>query len=232
MLLIGTACSSNDTDESSSKQETLEPIEVEIHTKPDTLEAGKEITIEAKVTQENKAVEDADEVLFEVWQDGDDNHEKIEGKHQGDGVYSIKQTFKEDGIYYVIAHVTARNMHNMPKKELVVGHVSHDPHDHHGSGKNGLVLHIQLDKSIRAGEETTLTAHVMKDDKALEKATVSFEVWKKGEKEKRTIEAKEGKPGEYQAKTTFSSKGEYVVKLQMKKGELQEESGEEIAKVE
>lgn len=42
------------------------------------------------------------------------------GKHQGEGVFSITKTFQEVGDYTVIAHVTARDMHNMPKKEFIV----------------------------------------------------------------------------------------------------------------
>lgn len=224
VILVGTACTAKE-DNNTSSQEAPQPIEVEILT-PDTLEAGKEITIEAKVTQGKEAVEDADEVLFELWKDGDENHDEIEGTHQGEGIYSIKQTFPEDGVYYVIAHVTARNMHNMPKKELIVGDVSHG---HHHGDNEGLVLHIQLEKEIRVNEETTLTAHVMEEGKPLEKATVKFEVWKKNEKGKHNfLEAKEGQPGEYQTKTTFSSKGEYVVKLHMEKGKLHEHSEETI----
>ncbi|WP_156509930.1 hypothetical protein [Rossellomorea aquimaris] len=42
----------------------------------------------------------------------------------GNGIYTIKKTFKEEGIYYVQTHVTARDMHVMPKKQFVVGEVS------------------------------------------------------------------------------------------------------------
>jgi predicted transcriptional regulator YdeE len=76
--------------------------------------------IEAHVTQGDEKVEDAKKVEFELWKSDQESHEKVLGKHQGNGFYSISQTFQEDGEYTVIAHVTARDMHNMPKKEFSV----------------------------------------------------------------------------------------------------------------
>jgi len=78
------------------------------------------VQINEKVTQGDEKVEDAKKVEFELWKSDQESHEKVLGKHQGNGVYSISQTFQEDGEYTVIAHVTARDMHNMPKKEFSV----------------------------------------------------------------------------------------------------------------
>ena len=50
--------------------------------------------------------------------------EMIKATHEKDGVYSIRKTFKEAGIYYVQTHVTARDMHVMPKKQFLVGNIS------------------------------------------------------------------------------------------------------------
>lgn len=47
-------------------------------------------------------------------------HEKVLGEHLGNGVYVVTTTFQEAGNYFVIAHVTARDMHNMPKMEFTV----------------------------------------------------------------------------------------------------------------
>ena len=76
--------------------------------------------IEAVVTQGKENVEDANKVEFEIRKSGQETNEKIIGKHQGNGIYSINKTFQEAGDYSIIAHVTARDMHNMPKKEFTV----------------------------------------------------------------------------------------------------------------
>ncbi|GMB08691.1 YtkA-like protein [Thermolongibacillus altinsuensis] len=81
---------------------------------------NKEVEIACLVTYGNEKVTDADEVKFEVWKNGTENHEMIEGKHAGGGKYVIRKTFTEAGTYSIVAHVTARSMHNMPKVEVTV----------------------------------------------------------------------------------------------------------------
>jgi hypothetical protein len=120
IAVIFAACS-NKGNESHSGDEVPEMVDVQINIGSENLQPGKEAVIQAVVTQGEEKVEDADEVLFEVWRDGQEEHEELEGQHEGDGVYSISQSFEKPGIYYVIAHVTARDMHTMPKKEFVVG---------------------------------------------------------------------------------------------------------------
>ena len=72
--------------------------------------------------QGNEPVHDAQEVQFEVWKENQKKmSEKIAAKLEKDGIYTAKKQFQEDGIYYVQAHVTARGMHVMPVKKLVVG---------------------------------------------------------------------------------------------------------------
>jgi hypothetical protein len=106
-----------------SKDEKLDElpefVEVVIKT-PETINVNEEVVIEALVTQGDEKVEDAEKVEFELWKSDQETHEKILGEHQGNGIYTIKKTFQEAGDYFVIAHVTARDMHNMPKKEFRV----------------------------------------------------------------------------------------------------------------
>ncbi|MFK9092970.1 FixH family protein [Bacillus salipaludis] len=105
-----------------------EMIDVVLSIKPSTGELNKPITFEAKVTQGNENVNDADDVIFEIWRAKDEKHEKIEIKHAENGVYRLEKTFQQEGTYYIISHVTARDMHNMPKKEFIVGTPS-EPED-------------------------------------------------------------------------------------------------------
>jgi hypothetical protein len=117
LVLVG--CSNKTTED----LEVPELIEVAVETTPATLTVNESIRIEAKVTQGKEVVKDADEMKFEIWKDGqaDDQHEKISGRLDKEkGVYYAEKVFGEPGKYNVIAHVTARDMHNMPKAQLEV----------------------------------------------------------------------------------------------------------------
>lgn len=114
ILFILAGCSK---DEKSIEVPAL--LEVEINT-PETINVNQEVVIEAFVKQGDENVEDAKKVELEIQKSGQETSEKLLGKHKGNGIYSITKTFKEVGDYSVIAHVTARDMHNMPKKEITV----------------------------------------------------------------------------------------------------------------
>ncbi|PFP26889.1 hypothetical protein COJ96_17130 [Bacillus sp. AFS073361] len=109
-------------------------VDVDLSIKPNPGELGKPVTFEAKVTQGKDQVEDA-EVIFEIWRAKNDNHEKVEIKHSKNGIYRLEKSFNQEGTYYIISHVTARDMHNMPKKEFVVGTPS-EPED--ANAKNSM----------------------------------------------------------------------------------------------
>ena len=84
--------------------------------------AGEQVELSAQVKQGNEYVNDADEVIFEVWESGlREQAIKLDGKLKKDGTYAVHHTFDHDGVYYMFAHTTARNMHVMPKMKLIVG---------------------------------------------------------------------------------------------------------------
>ncbi|MCQ6560231.1 FixH family protein [Paenibacillus mendelii] len=116
-LLLITACSNS----SSDNAEGSKLIQVEVKPVQETLQPGRAILIDAHVTQGSENVTDAQEVKFEIWKKDEEQHKTITAAHWQDGVYRIKTIFPGDGTYYVIAHVTARDMHVMPQKELIVG---------------------------------------------------------------------------------------------------------------
>jgi hypothetical protein len=120
LLLFGmlTGCS-NQSDTTPGKEPQM--VDVAIKFVPEKINPNEEAKIEAVVTQGKDKVSDANEVKFEIWKTGQDQHEMIEGKNEGKGVYSVKKTFSESGNYFVTAHVTARNLHTMPNKEFTVG---------------------------------------------------------------------------------------------------------------
>jgi hypothetical protein len=108
---------------------------VELSTKPETGKVNQPLTFEAKVTQGNEKVNDADEVLFEIWRSKDVKHEQITVTHPKNGIYRLEKSFQQEGTYYIVSHVTARGMHNMPKKEFIVGTPS-EPED--SNSKNSM----------------------------------------------------------------------------------------------
>lgn len=126
-LLIVSACG-NKEDQDQADTELPEFVEVKLTVTPEHGQANEPIVFEAKVTQGEENVEDADEVKFEIWRAKDENHEKVTVKHAEDGIYRLEKSFSQEGTYYIISHVTARDMHNMPKKEFVIGTAS-EPED-------------------------------------------------------------------------------------------------------
>ncbi|MGI2329415.1 FixH family protein [Planococcus sp. YIM B11945] len=123
MLLLG-ACG---TDEPASSGAGTMPEEVKVSFNTEqTAEAIQPVVLSVTVTQGEEAVEDADEVVFEVWQSGHREHsEMITAEHTEKGIYEAVTEFDEDGLYFVQAHTTARRLHAMPKQEITVG--SPDP---------------------------------------------------------------------------------------------------------
>jgi hypothetical protein len=119
LILLSALASCNTNKNSSSGEPKM--LDVNLSVKPDTGKVGEPITFEAKVTQGNENVNDADDVVFEIWRSKDPNHEKTTIRHPKKGIYQLQKSFQQEGTYYIISHVTARGMHNMPKKEFVVG---------------------------------------------------------------------------------------------------------------
>ncbi|ALS74579.1 MULTISPECIES: FixH family protein [Planococcus] len=119
LVLLLAACGEEDS--SAGAGELPQEVEVEFNTQ-ETADPGEEMLLSATVTQGTEAVEDADEVVFEVWQSGArDNSEMLEASHTQDGVYEYAWTAGEEGLYFIQAHTTARRMHVMPKMELTIG---------------------------------------------------------------------------------------------------------------
>lgn len=110
---------SNQSDTTSGKEPQM--VEVSIKFVPEKIKPNEKEKIEAIVTQGKDKVSDANEVKFEIWKTGQDQHEMLEARNEGKGVYSINKTFPDNGQYFVTAHVTARSMHTMPNQGFTVG---------------------------------------------------------------------------------------------------------------
>lgn len=121
-------------------------LDVQLTITPEKAEVNKKIQFEAKVTYGPEEVEDADEVKFEVWRANAEEHEKIVVKHSEKGIYKLEKSFAEEGTYYIIAHVTARSMHNMPKEEFVVGTPSEPEKQDHSDSNDTNMEESEHDK--------------------------------------------------------------------------------------
>ncbi|MCD5324284.1 MULTISPECIES: FixH family protein [Pontibacillus] len=246
MLLAACGSQSNESDDSqsaSNEEEEVKMLNVDLTSNPESesIEPGEPFTIQAAVTYGEEEVNDANEVKFEFWKKGEE-HEKVDGEFTENGIYTLEKTVEEPGIYYVISHVTARGMHNMPQIKLVVGDVdqegaeetsedehshSEDGHDEDGHGDStehahgtNIMAHIMLPENVKSGEEVTLTGHLQHDEAPFKGAEVQFEIWKDGTDKHNYVEATEPKDGEYQATYTFDEAANYHVKLHFKKEDL------------
>lgn len=236
VMLLG-ACGN---DEGSNQDDEIPALlEVELNLPAENLEVGAELNLEAYVSQGGEAVEDANEVKFEVLNKGDTESEMLEAEHQGKGIYTANKKFDAEGIYSVTAHVTARNMHNMPKKELVVGNptepeVDHEEEAHshdetadsdshgHVHGEPVVMVELQSGFDMVAKESTDLSVLITEKEEPLTAATIRFEIWKEGQEQHEFIDATEAGDGVYQADKTFESAGNHLINVHINKGELHE----------
>ena len=210
------ACGQNEENNSNDTEnnQTSEPVALKVALDtPETANKGEELTLTASVTQGEEAVDDADEVIFEIWKEGDkDNSEMLEATHEGDGTYSVTKTFEQDGTYFVQSHVTARDLHTMPKNKLTVGseEAEKEEHAHHA---DAVSFHLMKPDTMKVNEEVSLVAHLQKEGEPLSGAFVRFEISKAGEKNAQWIETEETKDGEYKGTTTFEEPGKYTVTI-------------------
>lgn len=66
---------------------------------------------------------DVDDVKFEIWKDGDEKYEMLDGKYKGKGVYVVEKIFEMDGVYYIIVYINVCEMYVMLEVKVVVGNV-------------------------------------------------------------------------------------------------------------
>lgn len=94
---------------------------VEILT-PTEVNPNETVSLEVRVTQGEKVVNDVDSLQFEIWESGmRDEGQMLDGKFTKDGIYVADVTFDHDGVYYMFAHTNVRGIHAMPKQKITVG---------------------------------------------------------------------------------------------------------------
>ncbi|WP_110928951.1 FixH family protein [Bacillus massiliglaciei] len=222
LSIILTGCKG--TEEQPEGQEVnsqvAEPMKAEIRYKGEAVE-GKELIIETSVTQGEKPVDRADEVLFEIRKSGSDQREMIGAKYTENGSYQIMHAFPESGDYFVIAHVTAKGLHVMPEKKIKIISTEHSAETMQHPSTDFSVEFLKSDTES-GNKKMKLEARLLLDGKPLSDANVSFEVWKDGSEDSRFIRAAEEEQGRYANLVTFDEKGTYKVQVHVEQGELHE----------
>lgn len=113
------ACGQNETkQENSGESAEVHPLEVNLKV-PDHANIHEKVSLTAEVSYGGEAVEDADEVKFEIWKEGEKEESKmIEAKHEKDGQYTIEHTFDENGVF-LFNHTLRRKISIIcPKNKL------------------------------------------------------------------------------------------------------------------
>ncbi|MFD0770808.1 FixH family protein [Bacillus sp. CGMCC 1.60114] len=227
ITMLALAGCNTKSDETTKKNKSLEEVKVEIKTNPETLKPNEKAEVQATVTQGKEKVTDAD-VKFEIWKDGEEKKEMLDAKHKGNGVYTIDKTFPSEGVYHIIAHTNARDMHVMPEVKVAVGNAKVENAKTETDGHHGdTMIHLMAD-GVKANTESTLKAHVQQKEAALTGAEVQLEIWKDGAEKHEFIPAKEGNKGEYTSTYTFKEAGTYNVKVHVRKGDLHDHKEEKV----
>ncbi|WJY27900.1 FixH family protein [Sporosarcina trichiuri] len=218
LMLAGCGQDNGDTAaETDTEDVEIVPISVDL-TVPGTGTAGEPVALKAAVTQGEEKVSDADEVVYEIWEEGKkDDSRMVEAEQTGDGVYEAETEFDADGLYHVQVHVTARDMHTMPMKDITIGegaavdegHASAhgEGHEHHHTAP-GFSMHFMEPDHAAAGTPAAMMVHLQQDNQPLEHARVRLEIIENGKTDAaQWVKLEEGKAGEYAGDVTFDAAG-------------------------
>jgi hypothetical protein len=233
--LIVSACGDGNENNASDQDEKLEPIQVNLDV-PEKSDKGEKVVFSTVVTHGEEKVEDASEVKYEVWKEGQkEKSEMIEAKNEKNGIYEAEKTFEEDGLYTVQVHVTARDMHTMPKAEIQIGEAESHGHseesngDHDGHEESSVSIHLVKADSIKANQETEMKVHVKHEETELEEAEVRLEIFKEGQEKHDWVDLKEAGAGGYETNYAFHESGTYNVQVHVTKGsDIHEHTMEKI----
>jgi hypothetical protein len=223
-MVFISACGGNDNGDT-TQEEIEEPKILEVQFDlPETADVNESIELKATVTYGDELVEDADEVIFEHWEQGnEDDSTMLEADNNGDGTYTAEVMFEDDGVYEIYAHTTARDMHTMPKKSVAIGDAEsqeaddehHDDESHdHGEHAEGFDMHFVNPEDVQAGQETDLTVHLQLDDEMLEGARVRYEITSDDDPDMHEwVDADEFESGVYSAVYAFEENGAYDIMI-------------------
>ena len=194
------------------------PLDVELAV-TEKVEVDGTVEMSAVVTQGEDKVDDADEVVFEIWEEGKkDASEKIESTNDKEGLYSAETSFDHDGLFHIQVHVSARGLHTMPTKEVTVGNGGHyeeaTEEEHKHENADGFSMHFTKPENLKSGELTEFDVHLQIDGQPLEKARVRYEIWNEANPDKHDwVDVEESVAGEYAASYAFAEAGTYKIQI-------------------
>lgn len=186
-------------------------------TATETAEVGGTVAMKTIVTQGEEKIDDADEVVYEIWEEGKKAEgEMIDSINEGEGVYTAETSFDHDGLFHIQVHVTANAQHTMPLVEVTVGdggnYEEADVEENHHA--EGFSMHFMKPEDIKTSEETDFVVHVQLDKDALEGANVRYEIWdESSEAAHDWVDTSETTAGEYAATHVFEEAGTYTVQI-------------------
>ena len=118
IVVLGTLVACTKQEEPITEVPDLEPLTVEL-TVTEAVEIGETVDMNALVTMGDEKIEDADEVVFEVWEEGQKaDSEMIDAVNEEEGIYTAETSFDYDGVFHIQVHVT--DCLNYPPGEIVV----------------------------------------------------------------------------------------------------------------
>lgn len=209
----------NADNKNGQEKTAMDPLEVELNVQ-EKAKVNETIQLSSLVTQGKEKVSDASEVKYEVWEDGakDTTSKMLNAKNKKNGTYTSEVAFDHDGVFNVQVHVTARDMHVMPKKTVIVG--SPDPSNATSStdkkehdSENSVVMHFMSPDHAKAGEAANFTIHMTKHNELLTGAQVQIEAWMKGDEKPEWIKLEDAGKGEYKGTHQFDRAGDYQLKV-------------------
>lgn len=229
-LLVLAGCSQSD--EKPAKNDEVPQIIEAVIEVPESINPGEEAALSVTVKQGAEAVTDADEVKFEIWQEGNkENSEMIEAKHDSEGKYTADHVFAGEGLYYVQSHVTARSQHTMPMVSVQIGegkaedskpgndqeNEGHEEGHSHGHGGE-VTIELVAPDQIQANEQTQLSALADYKGEPLQDAKVKLEISLNGATPQ-WVNMSEEEPGNYTATHQFTDAGTYIITTHVEKGD-------------
>ncbi len=225
--MIISACGQEEN-KSGAVVDELTVIEVELAV-PEFAEVGEVVTFSSAVTQGDELVEDANEVVYEIWLEGQkETSELIEADHQEGHLYTLEYTFNEAGMYHVQTHVTARGLHRMPTVQIQVGEMEssveehkheevheNDHHEHHHHHHHDVDVETELTSE-------QLRLHILVEGIEYTDGNVTLEMWQDGDEVRQWVDMKEVGNGFYQLENLEELQGEYMIIVHIQDDDLHE----------
>lgn len=222
--ILLSACGVTEEPIKTTSDEVPEMVDVDL-TVPQTAIVDEEITFTAAVTQGQEIVEDAHEVMFEVKNTTSGDKEMIEASLNDDKHYAINYSFETAGTYDITSHVTARELHVMPTKQIIVTDDDEDFEANETPATGDTNYDDQsatiefTEGTTTVGKATLLATNVSLSGTPLEGARVQYDISREGDDHHAWLEASELEAGIYQTEFIFTELGAHEIEIHVTKGD-------------